>query len=165
MQKTNALLIIFVALAYLPQILAQNTQHQLQLKGDITVDQANSILRAAEKLATSQAVLVNIAIVDAGAHLKAFLRIDGSYLGSIDIAIKKAKTARYFNCPTGDIGKIAQPGGDIYQIEHSNGGLISFPGGVPIKDKQGVIIGAIGISGGSIEQDHAIASGAVNSIL
>ena len=107
----------------------------------------------------------NIAIVDAGANLKAFLRMDGSYLGSIDVAIKKAKTARYFNSPTGDLGKITQPGGDIYQIELSNDGLITFPGGVPIKDEEGVIIGAIGISGGSIEQDHYIASEAAGSIL
>ena len=81
------------------------------------------------------------------------------------MAIKKANTARYFNAPTGDIGKIAQPGGDIYHIEHSNDGLITFPGGVPIKDKQGVIIWAIGISGGNIEQDHRIASQAAESIL
>lgn len=137
----------------------------LQLLGDITADQSTAILQKAEQLAESEKILVNIAIVDAGANLKAFLRMDGSYLGSIDIAIKKAKTARYFNAPTGEIGKIAQPGGDIYNIEHSNNGLITFPGGVPIKDKQGVIIGAIGISGGSIEQDHHIASQAAESIL
>ncbi len=69
------------------------------------------------------------------------------------------------NSATGELGKITQPGGAIYQIELSNGGLITFSGGVPIKDKEGVIIGAIGISGGTIEQDHLIASEAAESIL
>ncbi|WP_346761215.1 GlcG/HbpS family heme-binding protein [Agaribacillus aureus] len=138
---------------------------QLQLPGDMTAEQASIIIKAAQKRAKAENILVNIAIVDAGANLKAFLRMDGSYLGSIDVAIKKAKTARYFNAPTGEIGKIAQPGEAIYNIEHSNDGLITFPGGMPIKDKKGIIIGAIGISGGTIEQDHDIATGAAESIL
>lgn len=163
MNKSTALFFSFLFLVCCSQSAAQNKQ-QLQLPGDMTAGQATTILQTAQKIAESQEILVNIAIVDAGANLKAFLRMDGSFLGSIDVAIKKAKTARYFNCPTGDIGKIAQPGGDIYHIEHSNGGLISFPGGVPIKDKQGIIIGAIGISGGSIAQDHYIASKAAESI-
>lgn len=138
---------------------------QLQLPGDITAEQATHILKKAEEKAKAEGILINIAIVDAGANLKSFLRMDGSYLGSIDVAIKKAKTARYFNIPTGELGKITQPGEAIYNIEHSNGGLITFPGGVPIKDKQGIIIGAIGISGGTIEQDRAIATVAAQSIL
>lgn len=138
---------------------------QLQLPGDLTAGQANKIIEVARKKAKAEGILVNIALVDAGANLKAFLRMDGSYLGSIDVAIKKAKTARYFNAPTGEIGKITQPGEAIYNIEHSNDGLITFPGGLPIKDKKGTIIGAIGISGGSIEQDHDIATVAAESIL
>ena len=138
---------------------------QMQLPGDITAEQASAILKEAQVQAEAENILVNIAIVDAGANLKAFLRMDGSYLGSIDVAIKKAKTARYFNAPTGELGKITQPGADIYNIEHSNDGLITFPGGMPIKDKNGIIIGAIGISGGTIEQDHTIASNAIASIL
>lgn len=164
MKSTNTLLFLILFLGCHLQSIAQS-KNQLQLPGDITVDQASTILQAAEKIAKSEEILVNIAIVDAGANLKAFLRMDGSYLGSIDVAIKKAKTARYFNCPTGDLGKITQPGGDIYQIELSNNGLISFPGGVPIKDKNGIIIGAIGISGGTIEQDHQLANQAAESIL
>ena len=163
MNPTNVLFAIYLAIICFPS-LAQNT-HQLQLPGDITEDQATTILQKAQELAKSSNILVNIAIVDAGANLKGFLRMDGSYLGSIDVAIKKAKTARYFNIATGDLGKISQPGEDIYLIETSNEGLITFPGGVPIKDKQGVIIGAIGISGGSVEQDHDIASRAAESIL
>ncbi len=138
---------------------------QLQLPGDLTAEQATVILKAAEEKASSENILINIAIVDAGANLKSFLRMDGAYLGSIDVAIKKAKTARFFNGSTGELGKITQPGGAIYNIEHSNGGLITFPGGIPIKDQDGTIIGAIGISGGTIEQDHDIAITAAESIL
>ena len=159
---TPLFLLLFLTCSF--QTKAQSN-NQFQLPGDLTADQAASILEAAKKIAESEKILVNIAIVDAGANLKAFLRMDGSYLGSIDVAIKKAKTARYFNCPTGDLGKITQPGAAIYQIEHSNDGLITFPGGVPIKDKEGLIIGAIGISGGTIEQDHQIATKAAESIL
>ena len=164
MFQNTILLTFFFSLFCSSQSFAQQP-NQLQLAGDITADQATTILQKAEKIAESQGILVNIAIVDAGANLKAFLRMDGSYLGSIDVAIKKAETSRYFNCPTGDLGKITQPGTAIYNIEHSNGGLITFPGGVPIKDKNGVIIGAIGISGGTIEQAHQIASEAAKSIL
>lgn len=99
---------------------------------------------------------MNIAIVDAGANLKAFARQDNAWLGSIDISIKKAKTARFFDFPTGVIGSLSQPGGSLFGIEHSNGGLISFPGGLPIKVGD-VVIGGIGVSGSTVENDHAVA--------
>ncbi len=83
--------------------------------------------------------------------------MDGAWLGSIDIAIKKARTARFFDMNTGEIGKLSQPAGPLYNIEHSNGGLISFPGGVPIKNGAGEIVGAIGASGSSVEDDQAVA--------
>lgn len=100
---------------------------------------------------------MDIAVVDAGGNLKAFARMDGAWLGSIDIAQKKAKTARGFDMNTGDIGGLSQPGGPLYNIEHSNGGLITFPGGVPLKAADGTVIGAIGVSGSSVENDHAVA--------
>ena len=100
---------------------------------------------------------MNIAVVDAGANLKAFARMDGAWLGSIDISIRKARTARFFDMNTGEIGKLSQPGGSLFGIEHSNGGLITFPGGVPIQNKGGTIIGAIGVSGSTVENDHAVA--------
>ncbi|MEO9891884.1 heme-binding protein [Aurantibacter sp.] len=136
-----------------------------QLTNDITHNEAFTALLAAKKNAETTNVLVNIAVVDAGANLKAFIRMDESYLGSIDVAIKKAKTARYFNMDTGELGELTQPGGIIYNIEHSNNGLITFPGGVPIKNKEGKIIGAIGVSGGTIEQDRAIAIVGAESII
>ena len=125
---------------------------------DITIQQARAAIDAARSMSTDLSVQMNIAIVDAGANLKAFARMDGAWLGSIDIAIKKAKTARFFDMPTGEIGKLSQPGESLYGIEHSNGGLISFPGGVPIKGSNGEVIGAIGVSGNTVENDHTVAS-------
>ncbi len=132
---------------------------------DITQEQAEVALVAALERAEKQGTRMNIAVVDSGANLKAFTRMDGSFLGSIDVSIKKAKTARYFDMPTGDLGKLTQPGGVIYNIELSNNGLITFPGGVPLKDKDGKVIGAIGVSGGTIDDDHEVAMAAANALL
>ena len=125
---------------------------------DVSTEQAQKIVMAAQAKAKAMNLKMNIAVVDAGGNLKAFVRMDGAWLGSIDIAIRKAKTARFFDMPTGDLGKATQPGGPLYNIEVSNGGLISFPGGIPLKDADGTIIGAIGISGSSVENDHTVAS-------
>ena len=128
---------------------------------DITLDQAEKAVAAAKKKAEALDLKMNIAVVDAGVNLKAFARQDGAWLGSIDIAIKKAETARYFDMNTGEIGKLAQPGGSLYNIEHSNGGLISFPGGIPIKNGDEDVIGAIGASGSSVDNDHKVAQAGV----
>lgn len=125
---------------------------------DITLDQAMAALAAARAKAVEQGTLMDIAIVDAGANLKAFVRMDDAFLGSIDISIKKARTARLFNMTTGQLGELAQPGAPLYHIEFSNGGLISFAGGIPIKTADGVVIGAIGVSGSSVENDHEVAA-------
>ncbi|WP_298531004.1 heme-binding protein [uncultured Algibacter sp.] len=138
---------------------------QAQISNDLTHEEAMEVLLAAKKKAEDQGTKMNIAVVDAGANLKAFIRMDGSYLGSIDVAIKKAKTARYFDIDTGKLGELTQPGGIIYNIEHSNGGLITFPGGVPIIDENGTVIGAIGVSGGSIDQDREAAQTGAKVIL
>ncbi len=123
---------------------------------DITLEQAKAAVKAAIETSRQIGVAMDIAVVDAGANLKAFAQMDGAWLGSIDIAIKKAKTARYFDMPTGEIGKLSQPGGPLFNIEHSNNGLITFPGGVPIKSG-GEVIGAIGVSGNTVENDHRVA--------
>lgn len=124
---------------------------------DITLEQALAVVSAARAKAVKQGTLLDIAVVDAGANLKAFIRMDGAFLGSIDLAIKKARTSRLFNMPTGTLGELSQPGKPLYNIEGSNGGLVSFPGGVPLKDKNGNIVGAIGVSGDSVENDHEVA--------
>ena len=123
----------------------------------ITLEQANKAISAAKEKAQALNLKMNIAVVDAGANLTAFARMDGAWLGSIDIAIRKARTARFFDMPTGDLGQASQPGGSLYNIEHSNGGLITFPGGIPIKDNNGEVIGAIGVSGSTVENDHIVA--------
>jgi uncharacterized protein GlcG (DUF336 family) len=124
---------------------------------NISLQQAEAALLAAKEKARQLDTLMNIAIVDAGANLVAFARMDEAWLGSIDIAMRKARTARYFNMESGELGKLSQPGGQAYQIEHSNGGLITMPGGVPIRNEQGAFIGAIGASGSSVENDHLVA--------
>ncbi len=124
---------------------------------NITLAQAEKIILVAKEKSAEIDTKMNIAIVDAGANLVAFARMDGAWLGSLDISIKKAKTARYFNMNTGVIGELSQPGGPLYNIEHSNNGLITFPGGVPIKNENDEIIGAIGVSGSSVENDHTVA--------
>ncbi|MEM7305970.1 MAG: heme-binding protein [Planctomycetota bacterium] len=130
---------------------------------DITIRQARAAVDAAREKSAELETKMNIAVVDAGGNLKAFARMDGAWLGSIDISIKKAKTARYFDMPTGDIGALSQPGGPLFNIEHSNGGLISFPGGIPIRAGDEVI-GAIGVSGSTVENDHAVAEAGVAAI-
>ncbi len=124
---------------------------------DISLKQAHAAVDAALKKSNEMGVKMDIAVVDAGANLKAFARMDGAWLGSIDIAQKKAKTARWFDMPTGAIGGLSQPGGSLYNIEHSNGGLITFPGGLPLKNGAGDVIGARGVSGSTVEDDHAVA--------
>jgi uncharacterized protein GlcG (DUF336 family) len=134
-------------------------------KIDITLDQAMTVIEASRQKAIAQGTLMDIAVVDAGANLKAFVRMDDAFLGSIDICIKKAKTARYFNMPSGDLGKLAQPGQSLYHIEFSNDGLITFAGGLLLKNAEGVIIGAVGVSGSSVENDEACAAAGAEALL
>jgi uncharacterized protein GlcG (DUF336 family) len=130
---------------------------------DITYEQALAAVRAGLVKSGEIGVKMNVAVVDAGANLKAFIRMDGAWLGSIDIAIKKARTARLFDMPSGDVGKLSQPGGELFNIEVSNQGLITFPGGVPIVNAEGEIIGAVGVSGSTVDNDFAVAKAAAQA--
>ena len=107
---------------------------------DMTLEQANAAVAAALAKAREIGAKMNIAVVDAGANLKAFARMDGAWIGSIDIALRKARTARFFDMNTGELGKLSQPGESLFGIEHSNGGLITFPGGVPIRNQGGAVL-------------------------
>ncbi len=131
---------------------------------NITLEQAYKAIEAAKQKAIEIDTKMNISIVDGGANLVAFIRMDGAWLGSLDISLKKAKTARFFDMNTGSIGELSQPGGPLYNIEHSNNGLISFPGGIPIKNSAGDIIGAIGVSGSSVENDHIVAEAGAHTL-
>jgi len=126
----------------------------------VTSETALRLLKAAEEKSKELGVKMNIAVVDTGANLVGFLRMDGAWLGSVDIAIKKAKTATFFQMNTEDIGALSKPGGSLFNIEHSNNGLITFPGGIPLRSSSGQMIGGIGVSGSSVENDKIVAEAA-----
>lgn len=127
----------------------------------VNFEQAQQIIDKAVEKSTEIGVKMCIAVLDSGGHLKSFTRMDDAWVGSIDIAVKKARTACYFAMPSGEIGKLSQPGSPLYSIEHSNDGLITFPGGLPIVDNEGMLIGAIGVSGDTVENDHIVAQAGV----
>jgi uncharacterized protein GlcG (DUF336 family) len=123
----------------------------------ITLKDARRIIAAAEKKAAEIGQPMNIAVVDEGANLVAHVRMDGSYIGSIDISINKAYTSRAFEIATKDLAEHSQSGGQFFGIHVSNSGRIMiFAGGIPLRH-HGKVVGAIGVSGGSGEQDHAVA--------
>jgi uncharacterized protein GlcG (DUF336 family) len=123
----------------------------------IILNDAKKIITAAEKKAVDIGQPMNIAVVDAGGNLIAHERMDGAWIGSIDISIKKAFTSRAFDIATGDLAKEAQPGGQFFGIHASNDGRVMiFAGGIPLK-RDGQVVGAIGVSGGSGEQDQSVA--------
>jgi uncharacterized protein GlcG (DUF336 family) len=123
----------------------------------LTLADARRVIAAAEKKATEIGQPMNIAVVDAGGNLVSHVRMDGAWLGSIDISINKAFTSRAFDIATKDLAKLSQPGQDFFGIHVSNGGRIMiFAGGIPLK-RDGQVTGAIGVSGGSGKQDHDVA--------
>jgi uncharacterized protein GlcG (DUF336 family) len=123
----------------------------------VTLDEARRVIGAAEKKAVAIGQPMNVAVADAGGNLVAHVRMDGAWMGSIDISIKKAFTARAFDIATKDLAPLAQPGGDFFGINASNDGRIMiFAGGIPLK-RGGKVVGAVGVSGGSGEQDQAVA--------
>jgi uncharacterized protein GlcG (DUF336 family) len=123
----------------------------------LTLIEARKIIASASKKAVEIGQPMNIAIVDGGGNLLAFERMEGAWLGSIDISMKKAWTSRAFDISTQQLSGPSQPGQQFYGIHASNDGKVMiFAGGIPLK-KDGKIIGAIGVSGGSGEQDQSVA--------
>lgn len=123
----------------------------------MTLADARRVIAAAEKKAADIGQPMNIAVVDEGGNLVSHVRMDGAWMGSIDISINKAFTSRAFDITTKDLSKFAQPGADFFGIHVSNHGRIMiFAGGIPLK-KDGKVVGAIGVSGGSGQQDHSVA--------
>ena len=120
------------------------------------IQAVNAGLKKSNELGTK----MNIAVVDRGGNLVAFAREDGAWVGSVDISVKKAKTATFFDMETQEIGKLSQPGGSLYNIEHSNNGLITFPGGAPLTAPDGTILGGVGVSGSTVEDDKVVADAA-----
>ncbi|GAA1013400.1 PduO protein [Acrocarpospora pleiomorpha] len=125
---------------------------------------ARTVLDAALAKAVQIGQPMNVAVVDDGGHLIAFARQDGAILGSIDIAVKKARTAALLKMTTEELGKAAAPGSPLYGIEVSNGGLIIFGGGVPLTDSHGDVVGAVGVSAGTVDQDQTVAHAGADAL-
>ena len=130
----------------------------------ISVHQARSIIAAGEARAQAIGIAVNIAVLDDGAHLKAFSRMDGALLGSIDIALGKAKTAALFQMATETVGEFCKPGGGSPGLEQTNGVLVVFGGGLPLAAPDGTFLGAVGVSGGAVAQDMDVAQAAASGL-
>lgn len=131
------------------------------MASEVTLDAAMRVVEAARAKAEEIGVPMNIAVVNDGNNLTAFARMDGAWLGSIDIAQNKAYTARSFDMSTKDLAPLCQPNQPLFGIHASNQGrLIIFAGGIPLTDGDNVV-GAIGVSGGSVEQDHEVAEAGV----
>ena len=129
-------------------------------QGTVSLEDARRVTAAAEECAREIEQPQNIAVVDAGGNLVSHVRMDGAWIGSVDIAINKAFTARAFDLPTADLAADSQPGGQFYGIEQTNEGrVVIFAGGVPLK-RDGQVVGAVGVSGGDGEQDTKVAEAA-----
>lgn len=127
----------------------------------ISLEDARKMLAAGEAMATSMGIAYNIAVVDAGGHLVAFIRQDGALLGSVDLAIDKAMTSRLFDKSTAEIAELAQSGRPLFGIQESNAGkVVIFGGGIPVRIA-GRIVGAVGASAGTVAQDIAVAEAAI----
>src|SRR4051812_10719017 len=123
----------------------------------VTLEDARRIIAAAERHAQQIGQPMNIAVVDAGGNLVAHVRMDGAWVGSIDISINKAWTARAFDISTKQLAELSQSGDQFFGIHASNHGRVMiFAGGIPLKrgDK---VLGGIGVSGGMGKQDQAVA--------
>jgi len=130
----------------------------------LSLSQAQAAMAAGQARAAALGVPVNIAVLDAAAHLKAFGRMDEAVLGSIDVAVGKARTAALFGITSEAVWDYCKPGAPAPGLERSNGGLMTFPGGVPLRDANGRLVGAIGVSGGSPDQDAEIARAAAAAL-
>ena len=130
----------------------------------VTLNDARRVIAAAEKKAQEIGQPMNVAVVDAGGNLVAFARMDGAWLGSIDISVKKAWTARAFDISTKELGKLSQSGDEFFGIHASNDGKVMvFAGGVPLK-QGGAVVGGVGVSGGMGKQDQAVAEAGADAL-
>jgi uncharacterized protein GlcG (DUF336 family) len=130
----------------------------------ITEAQAQTAIAAARTAAEAIGVPMNVAVYDDGANLKGFSRMDGAFLGSADIAMNKARTAALFGFNTEALYEFVRPGGTSPGFDRTNGGLIVFAGGIPLRDGDGRLIGAVGVSGGAVAQDFEVAQAAVAAV-
>jgi uncharacterized protein GlcG (DUF336 family) len=127
----------------------------------ITLDEAQSIITAAQEKAREIGQPMNVAVVDGGTNLKAFARMEDAWLGSISIAIDKGFTAAAFMMPTQDLAEMTQSGQPLFGLNTTNNGrIVIFAGGIPLT-RNGDVVGAIGVSGGTVDQDQEVAEAGV----
>lgn len=131
---------------------------------EVSLAQAQAAIDAAVAEAEARGLRMIIAVVDAGAHLVALARMDGAWLGSLDVAVKKARTSALLHAPTGALGELVQPGAPLYGAENTNEGLITFAGGLPLTGSDESVIGAIGVSGSTVEDDLTVAEAGVAAL-
>ncbi|MDT5151741.1 MAG: hypothetical protein QOI01_3474 [Mycobacterium sp.] len=129
----------------------------------ITLSAATKVVAAATEKARAIGQPMNIAVVDDGGHLVAFARMDGSIKASIDISIRKARTSILMNTPTSALTPLVQPGAELYGLEQTSGGMVIFGGGIPLTVDD-VVIGAVGVSAGSVDQDVSVAEAGVAAL-
>ncbi len=128
----------------------------------ITLDIAEKAVAAGREHASTLGVAMCLVVCDAAGHLKAFARMDRAWLGAIDVALRKAKTSVLFEAATQLRWEVSRPDAQAHGLESSNGGLITFAGGIPLRSAAGDLLGAIGVSGGQVAQDYAVAKAAVS---
>ena len=139
------------------ELILVKTENNRTEEDMVTLEDARRIIAAAEAKAEEIGQPMNIAVADSGGNLVSHVRMDGSWIGSIDISIKKAFTSSAFDIATKDLAEQSQSGGQFFGIHASNNGRVMiFAGGIPLK-RDGKVVGAVGVSGGSGEQDHSVA--------
>jgi uncharacterized protein GlcG (DUF336 family) len=130
----------------------------------LTLELAGKAVEASVRHAATLDIAVCVVVCDAAANLKALARMDGAWLGATDVAVRKASTSVLFEAETQAIWEVCKPGAQAHGLEASNGGLITFAGGIPIRSPQGDLLGAVGVSGGQVAQDYAVAQAAIEAL-
>jgi uncharacterized protein GlcG (DUF336 family) len=130
----------------------------------LTSEQADKLIAAARTKAKTIGIAVSIAVLDSAGHMQAFSRINGAWLGSSDVALRKARTSILFEAETQSIWDICKPDAESHGLEQTNGGLVTFAGGIPLRAPNGDLLGAIGVSGGQVEQDFVVAAAGAASL-
>ncbi|CAI0823854.1 Domain of uncharacterised function (DUF336) [Serratia entomophila] len=125
---------------------------------------SRAVMQRACALASERGFAVSVCVVDDAGLLRQFIRMDHAVAGTIDVSVKKARTAALFGVDSIDLGESAQPGGAIYTLENTNGGLISFGGGIVLRGADGEVLGAVGVAGATVEQDQSIALAAAGGV-
>jgi uncharacterized protein GlcG (DUF336 family) len=130
----------------------------------LTLELAEKVVRAGREHASTLGVAACLVVCDAAGHLKAFGRMDRAWLGAVVVALRKAKTSVLFEAETQMLWEVCRPDAQAHGLESSNGGLITFAGGIPLRSATGELLGAVGVSGGQVVQDYAIAKAAVDAL-